>query len=46
MILVLFDHKGVIGGSVTDLKRTSPTICMHKIHLKDDAELVSKCNVD
>ncbi|MDD0298937.1 hypothetical protein PSY73_23510, partial [Shigella flexneri] len=35
---VLSKHKGVIGYSINDLKGLSPTICMHRILLKDDAK--------
>ena len=38
MIRVLSDHKGAIGWSVVDLKGISPTICLHRIHLEDDAK--------
>ena len=38
MIYVLSDYKGAIGWSVADLKEISPTICMHRIHLEDDAK--------
>lgn len=31
-------NKGVVGWSVADLKGISPTICMHRIHLEDDAK--------
>jgi len=40
LIRVLSDHKGAIGWSVADLKEISPTICMHRIHLEDDAKPV------
>jgi len=40
LIHVLSDHKGAIGWSVADLKGISPTICMHRIHLEDDAKPV------
>jgi len=40
LIHVFYDHKSVIGWSVADLKGISPTICMHKIHLQDDAKPV------
>jgi len=36
------NHKGVIGWSVADLKGISPTICMHRIHLEDDAKPVNQ----
>jgi len=42
LIRILSDHKGAIGCSVADLKRISPTIFMHKIHLEDDAKPVRK----
>jgi len=31
-----------IGWSVADLKGISPTICMHRIHLEDDAKPVKQ----
>jgi len=34
------DHKGAIGWSVADLKGISPTICMHRNHLEDNAKPV------
>jgi len=37
---VLSDHKDAIGWSMADLKGISPTICMHRIHLEDDAKPV------
>jgi len=40
LIHVFYDHKSVIGWSVADLKGISPTLCMHKIHLQDDAKPV------
>ena len=42
LIYVLSDHKGGIGWLVTDLKGISPTICMHRIHLEDDAKPIRK----
>jgi len=38
LIHVLSDHKGVIGWSVANLEGISPTICMHRIHLEDNAK--------
>ena len=38
LIRALSDHKGVIGWSMADLKRISRIICMHRIHLEDDAK--------
>jgi len=38
LIHVLSDHKGAIGWLVADLKGISPTICIHMIHLEDDAK--------
>jgi len=38
LIHILSDHKGAIGWSVADLKGISPTICVHRIHLEDDAK--------
>ncbi len=35
---VLGEHKHAIGWSVTDLKGIDPSICMHRIHLKEDAK--------
>jgi len=46
LIRVLSKYKGAIGSSVTDLKGINPTVCMHRIHLEDDANLLDKCNVD
>jgi len=40
LIRVLSDHKGAIGWSVANLRGISPTICMHRIHLEDNAKLV------
>jgi len=40
LIRVLFDHKSAIGWSVAELKGITPTICMHRIHLEDDAKPV------
>jgi len=40
LIHILSDHKGAIGWSVADLKGISPTICVHRIHLEDDAKPV------
>ena len=40
LIHILSDHKGAIGWSIVDLKGISPTICMHRIHLEDDAKPV------
>jgi len=38
LIHVLTEHKGAIGWSFADFKGISPTICMHRIHLEDDAK--------
>jgi len=34
--------KGAIGWSVADLKGISPTICMHRINLEDDAKPIKQ----
>lgn len=38
LLEVLREHKGAIGWSVADLKGIDPSICMHRIHLEDDAK--------
>jgi len=38
LIRVLSKHKGVIGWPFTVLKGISPTICIHRIHLEDNAK--------
>jgi len=40
LIRVLSDHKSAIEWLVADLKGIGPTICMHRIHLEDDAKPV------
>jgi hypothetical protein len=35
---VLKEHREAIGWSVADLKGINPSICMHRIHLEDDAK--------
>ena len=35
---MLKEHKNAIGWSVADLKCIDPSICMHRIHLEDDAK--------
>nr|XP_027102989.1 uncharacterized protein LOC113724266 [Coffea arabica] len=40
LIRLLRDHKEAIGWSVADIKRISPSLCMHRIRLKDDAKPV------
>ena len=37
LLKVLQQHKEAIGWSVADLKGIDPSICMHKIHLEEDA---------
>ncbi|XP_058755152.1 uncharacterized protein LOC131628322 [Vicia villosa] len=36
LVEVLKKHKGAMGWSIDDLKGISPTVCMHKILMKDD----------
>ncbi|KAL2525879.1 Aspartic peptidase [Abeliophyllum distichum] len=36
LLRVLRDHKLAIGWSISDIKSISPSICMHKILMKDD----------
>ena len=38
LISVLKEHKAAIGWNITDIKGISPTMCMHKIHLEEDAK--------
>ena len=38
MIHALSNHKGAIGWSDANSKGVSPTICMHRLHLEDDAK--------
>ena len=38
LIRVLTEHKGAIRWLVADLKGISPAICIHRIHLEDDAK--------
>ena len=40
LISVLSEHKRVIGWSIANLKGISLTICMHRIHSKDDTNPV------
>ena len=40
LILVLKSHKTALGWTISDLKGISPTKCMHKILLEDDAKPV------
>ena len=35
LIEVLWRHKGALTWSILDIKRISPTICMHKILMKE-----------
>ncbi|CAL2277471.1 unnamed protein product [Prunus armeniaca] len=37
LLRVLKEHKTAIGWSITDIKGISPTLCLHKILLKDNA---------
>jgi len=45
LIHILSDYKGDIGWSVADLKGISLIICIHRIHLEDNAKPVRQ-NVD
>src|SRR4029450_10239859 len=38
LLVVLKEHKEAIGWSVADLKGIDPSICMHRIHLEEDAK--------
>jgi hypothetical protein len=38
LISVLKEHKEAIGWTIADLKGINPSICMHRIHLEDDAK--------
>jgi hypothetical protein len=38
LLAVLKKHKEAIGWTIADLKGTSPSICMHRIHLEEDAQ--------
>jgi hypothetical protein len=38
LISVLKEHKEAIGWTLADLKGIDPSICMHRIHLEDDAK--------
>ncbi|XP_027166714.1 uncharacterized protein LOC113766758 [Coffea eugenioides] len=40
LVRVLSDHKETIGWSIADIKRISPSLCMHRIRLEDDAKPV------
>nr|XP_027086630.1 uncharacterized protein LOC113708366 [Coffea arabica] len=40
LIRLLRDHKEAIGWSVADIKGISPSLCMHRIRLEDDAKPV------
>ena len=35
---VLREHKEAIGWTIEDIKRISPSVVMHKIHLKENAK--------
>ncbi|XP_073063995.1 uncharacterized protein [Primulina eburnea] len=37
---ILREHKTAIGWTLADIKSTSPSICMHRIRLEDDAKSV------
>lgn len=37
LLEVLDEHKEAIGWSIADIKETSPTVMMHKIHLEENA---------
>ncbi|PIM99261.1 DNA-directed DNA polymerase [Handroanthus impetiginosus] len=39
LLRMLRDHKCAIGWTATDIKRISPSFCMHKILLEDDQKL-------
>ena len=39
---VLWEHRGAIGWTITDLKGISPSICNHKIFLEEDAKPIRK----
>ncbi|XP_071939365.1 uncharacterized protein [Coffea arabica] len=36
------DHKEAIGWSIANIKRISPSLCMHRIWLKDDAKSIKQ----
>ncbi|XP_059650629.1 uncharacterized protein LOC132296441, partial [Cornus florida] len=38
LLAVLQEHKEAIGWTVADLKGIDPSICMHRIHMEDDAK--------
>nr|XP_027082308.1 uncharacterized protein LOC113704620 [Coffea arabica] len=40
LIRVLREHKEAIGWTITDIKGISPSICMHRIRLEEDAKPV------
>ena len=40
MLSILREHKNVIGWTISDIKRISPTMCMHKILLEENSKLV------
>ncbi|XP_027169524.1 uncharacterized protein LOC113769259 [Coffea eugenioides] len=40
LIRLLRDHKEAIGWSIADIKGISPSLCMHRIRLEDDAKPV------
>ena len=46
LIHVLSKHKGTLGWLVADLKRISPAICLHRIHLEEMINLLGKYSVD
>ncbi|XP_027157543.1 uncharacterized protein LOC113759177 [Coffea eugenioides] len=40
LVRLLKDHKEAIGWSIADIKGITPSLCMHRIRLKDDAKSV------
>ena len=38
LISLLKDHRSALGWTIADLKGISPTICIQKIYLEDDAK--------
>ena len=38
LLSILGKHKGAMGWSVADLKGIDPSLCMHRIHLEDNAK--------
>ena len=38
LLRILQEHKAAIGWTIADIKGISPTVCMHRILLEDDAK--------